>query len=249
MFYLITNQENHSWRNILWQENTTNEDDNPNYYFSVYKSLQVAKYMYPAYEGYLIGKEGPKIWEAHAENPTQEDGIRAKFPKLTTIKELTLNLPTKEQRITFGILCSLNLVQNPIYREWAINYLLEIDQSKETTQETIDELQNEEEKKKALEKLEEIKKKSLEKVEEVRKAVWDDRVMEEGVYAEPDEMDRDSCTHAVFASILIDPVCFSANAAHRAYHDSLSFKEELNLQQIAEIVDMLPPKDIAEMLF
>ena len=66
--------------------------------------------------------------------------------------------------------------------------------------------------------------------------------------SDPKEDYSDSC-FAVLASVMLDePAIFSANAAHRAYHDSLECIQPLNLEQIAEIVNMMSAKDIAELL-
>ena len=209
MFYLITDQENKSWRDIQWGENVTHEEENSNYHFSVYHSPQVACYMYPCYEGI----KNPKLWIASGENPNRDEGLRSKFSKLTTIKEFVVSLPTDDQRITFGILCAMNLVVNPLFRNWAKAYLLGEDQTKETAQKVSNQL-----------------------VTQIGEPM-------------PVEYEYVSCTHAVLASVLLDdPALFAANAAHRAYYDSLELPEALNLDQVAQITNMLPGNEIATIL-
>lgn len=136
MFYLLVDQDNKTWRDTQWGENITHEEENDNYHFVVYNSPQAACYMYPCYEG----TRNPKIWTATGENLNRDDGFRSKFAKLTTISELPITLPTNEQRITFGILCAMNLVLNPLFRDWALAYLKGDDQTKETAHEVNSQL-------------------------------------------------------------------------------------------------------------
>jgi hypothetical protein len=206
MFYLITDQDNKTWRNIQWGENITHEEENSNYHFIVYNSPLVASYMNPCYEGI----KNPKLWTANAENLSRDDGFRSKFAKLTTISEHQIELPTNEQRINFGILCALNVAKYQPFNDWAFKYLRGEDQSKESAQKLNDEL---------IAKLD----------------------------AEAEE-DYTACCFAVLASVTLEDSVFAANAAHRAYHDSLDFAEPINLDQVAQITNMVSAKDIANLL-
>ena len=210
MFYLITDQENKSWRNIQGGINTTHTENNPNYHFAVYDSPQTAAYMYPFYEK----TESPKLWEVSGEI-TRSEGFRSKFSKLTSLKEFKITLPTKEQRITFGILCCMNLVMNPIFREWAIKYLKNEDQSPTTANEIN------------------------EKLFSLLDCNW---------IASP-ENEYTYCAHTILTAVIInEPLILPAAAAHRAYYDSLEFSESLNLEQVAQIVNIMPANEIATLL-
>lgn len=210
MFYLVTDQDNKTWRDIQWGENVTHDEENSNYHFEVYNSPQVACYMYPCYEGI----KNPKIWLCTTgDNLSREDGFRTRFAKITTIKEFPISLPTIEQRITFGILCAMSLVLNPLFRNWALSYLLREDQTQATAHNINEKLVAQ---------------------------LGTEQVMEHEYIA---------CCHAVFAAVLLeDPALFSANAAHKAYYDSLELKEPLDLSKIAEIVNLVPASDIAGLL-
>ena len=118
MLYLVTNEENKTFNNVLWGENVSHEEENPNHYFPVYNSPQIASYMYPFYE--II--KNPKIWSASSECPIQNH-IRSHLPKLTTIEDIKFSFPSNSQRMNFSILCSLNIVTNQLFKTWAINYL------------------------------------------------------------------------------------------------------------------------------
>lgn len=131
MFYLITNQENTTWQGKNWGENVSHEESNHNYQYDVYQSPLVAAFMYPCYQGSIVN---PKLWTAVGETQTSGDGLRLKFMKLTTLKEYPFTQPSEEQCIVFGILAALNLVQIPIFLDWAKAYL----QGKDTTKETAE---------------------------------------------------------------------------------------------------------------
>lgn len=128
MFYLVTNENNENWQNVSWGENVTHEENNPNYYFVTYDDPHVAAYMYPLSE---ITNQ-PKFWTVEQQSEKIECGYQFLFEKITTLKEFTVSLPTPDQKITFGMLCSMMLVKNKEYREWAINYLNGSDKSKES---------------------------------------------------------------------------------------------------------------------
>lgn len=165
--------------------------------------------MYPCYEG----TKNPKLWTAAGEHLTRDDGFRSKFAKLTIVNEFPITLPTNDQRITFGILCAMNLVLNPLFRAWALKYLRGEDCTKESAH-----------------------------------AVNEKLIAQLGTSV-PREHEYTDCCHAVLASVMLDdPAVFAANAAHRAYHDSLELPEALNLEQTAQIVNVVSASDIASLL-
>ena len=233
MFYLITDQDNKSWRDIVWGENVSHTENNPNYHFSVFNSPQTATYMYPYYERTL---HFPKVWEVKAENLARSEGFRSKFSKLTSLKEFKIALPTNEQRIVFGILSCMNLITNPIFKDWALKYLKGEDQTPESAF------------------------KVNEKLLEMMSCTWMGTPENQYFY----------CAHAILTAVAInEPFVLPATAAHRAYHDSLNFNfeapthelkpeeikqisnmapEELNLEQVAQIVNIMPAAEIASLL-
>lgn len=101
----------------------------------LYKSPQIASYLYPAHQTL----KNPKMWECKVENPSQNQYM-AKSNQISIIKEISHDFPTIEQRINCSILCSLSLVVNPIFKSWTINYLNKTDQTKETAEKILDQL-------------------------------------------------------------------------------------------------------------
>ena len=216
MLYLVTDQNCQTWREVQWGINVTHIQTNPNYHFPVYDNLSVAAYMYPAYDGI----ENPKIWEAIGEGESRsQTGFRNKYAKLTTLREIPFQIPTIEQRISFAILCSMNLVLNPLFQTWALNYLRNVDRTKETAHVVS----------------EEISKQSGSEL--------------------PLEHQYTDCAYAVLAAVLFnhpgndtEVAAFTANAAHRAYFDSLDQEINLNLENLIQIVDLIPLEEIAQIL-
>lgn len=90
--------------------------------------------MYPTYDGIAYDKSvTPKIWEAVGEKESDEQcGFYKKYAKLTTVKEVPFQNPNINQRMNFAILCAMNLVLNDTFKNWAIDYLMNKDQTKET---------------------------------------------------------------------------------------------------------------------
>lgn len=133
MLYLVTNQENKTWRNIEWGEGITHEESNSNYHFTAYDNLLVAAFMYPTYDGIAYSTEiTPRIWEAVGEGESNDQGgFRKKYAKLTTVKEVSFQNPNIDQRMNFAILCAMSLVLNDTFRSWAIDYLMRTNQTKE----------------------------------------------------------------------------------------------------------------------
>lgn len=138
MYFLVTDDQNKSWQGRTWGQNVTHEEANDNYFFHVYRNGLVAALMYPCYEGEI----SPKIWTAQGERMYRDCGFRVLFPKLTTLEEVAYDLPKDEQHVTFGILCCMYLVQNPVFKEWAMKWLKNEDRSKEAAGKVSEELMN-----------------------------------------------------------------------------------------------------------
>lgn len=208
--YLITDQEDKTWRNIQWGENVIHEETNTNYHFAVYDTPAVASYMYPAYDAIAE----PKCWIATGEGVSPGScGLRKKYAKLTTLKTYPLTVPSKEKRVTYALVCCLTLIVNPTFRIWALNYLRGTDQTLET-------------------------------LKIIENSLWDQ--MEQEL---PPAHDYCNCAFPLFAGLTNGQIeQYTAYAVHRAYCDSQERNDPLNLDSLAQIVDMLPPEQIAEAL-
>lgn len=134
MAYFITDQDNKDWLGRAWGENVSHEETNTNYYHATYSHPLIACFLYPAYESV----QHPKIWTCEGSGETKQDGIRTKYSKLTTLAEIEFTPPTPEQCVCFALLCAMNLISNPTFKVWALNYLKNIDQTPQTAKKTLD---------------------------------------------------------------------------------------------------------------
>ena len=72
----------------------------------------------------------PRLFEVKAlGNHLNDKGLKGGCTKMTIIKELPIPQITINQRIAFGILCSLQVYSEKSYIEWAYNWLNNIDRS------------------------------------------------------------------------------------------------------------------------
>ena len=63
------------------------------------------------------------LWECLGEGEHLSDGLKWGFKKLTTLRELPLPKVTPEQRVHWGILCSLEVYKEQRYAKWAAAWL------------------------------------------------------------------------------------------------------------------------------
>jgi len=134
--YLITDENNKTWRDIQWDVNTTHTEPNDNYHFYAYNSPIVALFMYPAYEGDV---NNPKLWKGKGEECSRDEGFRRRFAKFTTLEPIEVTFPTDEQRLIYGFINALTVAQNKKFNDWAMKYLKKEDQSIETAKKLLDE--------------------------------------------------------------------------------------------------------------
>jgi hypothetical protein len=68
------------------------------------------------------------MWEAEGDI-IHDDGLEADCRSLTTVRELERELPNAPQRVAFGVLCALEVCQDPDWRAWAAAWLDGLDRS------------------------------------------------------------------------------------------------------------------------
>lgn len=135
MHYLVTDSEDKSWKDKLWTENCSHTEENPNYQSFLFDSSPLlAAFLAQAYDRNLSNEI--KIYEAEGEDLVIEQPFRKLFKKITCTKQANINLPNKQQRIYFGIISTLYVVENISFRNWAANYLKNIDVTPETANKT-----------------------------------------------------------------------------------------------------------------
>jgi len=63
------------------------------------------------------------LWECLGEGEHLSDGLKWGFRRITTLRELPLPKVTAEQRVRWGILCSLEVYKEQRYVQWAQRWL------------------------------------------------------------------------------------------------------------------------------
>jgi len=77
--------------------------------------LALALFMNPVH----ADLKDPLVWEAEIRESCASDGLKGGAKRLTTLRIVEAPTPTTEQRVGFGILCSLELPQSGSYVKWA----------------------------------------------------------------------------------------------------------------------------------
>lgn len=117
--YLVTNENDVSFPEYQWSNNTTHTQENPNYFFYSYKDLNVAKFIQPC----LDQKEKPNYWKVKLSDITHKDPMRIVGKKCEAIEKCDTIEPNNEQRFNFASLLSLNYTKNKVFVEWVMKYL------------------------------------------------------------------------------------------------------------------------------
>ena len=71
------------------------------------------------------GYYGPnaRLWQCTGEGAQLSDGLKWGFRRITTLQEVPLPEVTAEQRVHWGILCSLQVYKEQGYTKWAMGWL------------------------------------------------------------------------------------------------------------------------------
>jgi hypothetical protein len=67
--------------------------------------------------------EDPILWECEGEVALRDGQLKCGCVELTTVRQVELPVVTTEQRVKFGILCALEVCQEPGFVEWANKWL------------------------------------------------------------------------------------------------------------------------------
>ena len=129
--YKLTDQEMMTYDNCKWeigQPKTTSGKGNlcsPGF-LHYYHSPLLAILLNIKHSNF----SNPRLFEVKAlGNHLNDKGLKGGCTKMTIIKELPIPQITINQRIAFGILCSLQVYSEKSYVEWAYNWLNNIDRS------------------------------------------------------------------------------------------------------------------------
>lgn len=123
MNFLITNN-NKTWNNIELIPNIKLIESNPNYYFQTFNSLNLAKFLYPAY----FNCSNPILWQVSSQElPIKSNGFINYYSEIIPEKPLQIDFPSHQQKLLFAILTAFNIVQNLLFPKWIKCYLNDSD--------------------------------------------------------------------------------------------------------------------------
>jgi len=77
----------------------------------------------------------PRLWKIEVSGEGKHDyGLKSGYQSMTLIKELPLPEITLTQRVSFGILCTLEVYKDPAFIKWANSWLSGDDRSEESSE-------------------------------------------------------------------------------------------------------------------
>jgi hypothetical protein len=129
--YKLTNQELQTYKDCQWEigvSKTTSGEGNlcSSGWLHYYDNPLLAILLNPIHADI----KNPRLFECKAEGKHLSDrGLKGGCTKMTLIKEITVPEISKEQKIAFGILCSLEVYKETKYKKWAENWLNNTDRS------------------------------------------------------------------------------------------------------------------------
>lgn len=130
MQYLPTDSDGRDWLNREWGPDKSHTTDNENHRPHTYHDPLTAVLLAPAFEEYPAFTVG-KLFTAEGTR-SDNDLLRPGWFSLKTLSEVPIPDVTETQRITFGIVCALNVVTQPDFCRWAFDWLSGKDRTPES---------------------------------------------------------------------------------------------------------------------
>ena len=134
--YLVTDENDKSFPNFQWNLDTCHTEENENYYFHVYRNLNLAKFLQPAFENY----QKPNYWKVQYQTIEKNQCHRNITKSCKAIEKCDNIEPTDEQRFNLAALLSLNYIKNKVFVGWVMQYLKNIDRSYNTANAVVEKL-------------------------------------------------------------------------------------------------------------
>jgi len=130
--YKLTDKEGKTRNDTQWADGVTNEAKKSGkgelcseYYIHAYTHPLLAVFLNPIYGDI----KDYRLWEAKGRIAKTDYGLKVGCKSLTTIKEIEPPQVTLVNKIAFGILCALEVNEDPRYKQWAENWLSGKDRS------------------------------------------------------------------------------------------------------------------------
>ena len=134
MLCKLTNENNQTKNNTQWGENITHTTSGngglcSNGWIHYYDSPLLAVLLNPIHGNF----KSPHLWKIKVEGKIKNDkGLKYGATSVTTIKKIPLPEITLEQKIIFGILCSMEIYKNDKFHEWGKHWIDGTDRSKKS---------------------------------------------------------------------------------------------------------------------
>jgi len=131
--YKLLNQDRTTYGGIKWpigQWNEATGDSNQslctNGWLHCYDDPYLALFLNPIHADI----KNPIICEVEVAGDSKNDrGLKRGYRKMRVLKDLSIPEPTTEQRIKFAIYCTLEVYDDPNFKQWASNWLSGTDRS------------------------------------------------------------------------------------------------------------------------
>ena len=129
--YKLTDKNGKTRNNTQWGEGVTHKAKPgkgklcSEYYIHAYTHPLLAVFLNPIYGDI----KDYRLWEAKGRIAKTDYGLKVGCKSLTTIKEIEPPEVTLVNKIAFGILCALEVNEDPEYKQWAENWLWGKDRS------------------------------------------------------------------------------------------------------------------------
>lgn len=94
-------------------------------YIHAYTNPLLAVLLNPAH----VNFKNPVLWSCEAWGMMKDDRLKVGYEHLTTLRQETLPEISIEQKVAFGILCSLKVCDNPKFILWANNWISKKDRT------------------------------------------------------------------------------------------------------------------------
>jgi len=120
LLYKLTDENGQTYNKTQWAEGTTHTTNGEGDlcgpgWIHAYTDPLLAVLLNPLHANF----RSPIMWEAEGEIGKTDNGLKVGTTKLTTLRKIPLPEITREQRITFAILCVKEVCSNQNWNKWA----------------------------------------------------------------------------------------------------------------------------------
>ena len=124
----LTTHNGYPWTPGEWRETNGSGDLCGPGWLHHYSDPLLAVFLNPIHANIA----NPRLWEAEADGATLDDrGLKGGSARLRLVRELPLPAVSSVQRVAFGILCAMEVPEDPTFTAWAERWLSGADRTAE----------------------------------------------------------------------------------------------------------------------